>query len=94
MKIEVGNYATVHSDEELLIAIAFFTAGGFEFEKKEVFLGETWDFFGVSWGIEGCVAAKKVGTCYCTYVEDLKSKNKNAVEIFFPSAKSILESLD
>lgn len=94
MKIKAGNYVTISSDEELLIAIALFTEGGFDFVNDKIILGDSWKMHKPPLGIPSCLAAAKNGECYCTLVEELKERNDKAVEIFLPSAKSILESLD
>ena len=89
MKIEPGNYSVVSSDEQLLIAVALFTASGFNFDSDEIFLGDSWEF-----GIPSCLAAEENSQCHITFVKEFKENNDKAVEIFLPSAKNILESLD
>ena len=89
MKIKPGNYVRVRSDEELLLALSLFYAGGFPHWCDGINMRSSYEEGG---GI--CVLAEEGGECDICYIDYVMKTKENPIEIFLPSPESLIESLD
>lgn len=84
MKITEGTYARVKSDQELLMAVAYFISKGFELEENKIHLYDTWEIHNIE-GFHACVVACADYKARFDYVESVKKEFENPVQVFLPS---------